>query len=202
MNDDELITLVREQRTTVPMTTPVQEIIRRGRGVRARRRVPGLAAVLAVTAGIAVAVTALASGHPAPGQSRAQLAAWTVTRQADGEVFVSIRELRDPAGLQATLRADGVLAVVYTSRSGPPPGCQPEPARPYLLREIVRMHPGQRGAVLTIDPPAIPRGAALAITVFPVWVGRLGTHPANTRTGSGIGAGIALAYASPHCTGS
>jgi hypothetical protein len=202
MNDDELITLVREQRTTVPMTTPVQEIIRRGRAVRARRRVPGLAAVLAVTAGAAVAVTALASGNPAPGQPRAQLAAWTVTRQADGEVSVSIRELRDPAGLQATLRADGVPAVVYTGLSGPPPGCQPEPASSYLLKEIVRMHPDRKDALFTIDPPAIPRGAALGITVFPVRVGGLGTHPANTRTGSAVGSGISLVYASPHCTGS
>ena len=40
MNDYELITVLREQRGTVPMTVPVEQIISRGRAVRARRRVP------------------------------------------------------------------------------------------------------------------------------------------------------------------
>ncbi len=47
MNDEELITLVREQRTAVPMTTPVEQIISRGRSVRARRRLPVLAGAAA-----------------------------------------------------------------------------------------------------------------------------------------------------------
>ena len=70
MNDDELITAVREQRSKVPMTTPVEQIINRGHAVRARRRIPGLAAALAVAAAAAFAVTALlpacysASHHP------------------------------------------------------------------------------------------------------------------------------------------
>jgi hypothetical protein len=202
MNDDELMTLVREQRGKVPMTTPVQEIIRRGRAVRARRRVPGLAAAVAVMAGTAVAVTALAApGHQAPGRPGAQLAAWTVTRQADGEVSVTIRELRDPAGLQATLRADGVPAAVAAGSSGPPPGCRLYPANPSLLEKIVQMHPGQEESVLVIDPPAIPRGAGLGITVFPLRVRGIG-HPAGTRASSGAGAGSSLVYAGPQCTGS
>ena len=40
MNDNELITVLREQRGKVPMDTPVEQVIRRGRAVRARRRVP------------------------------------------------------------------------------------------------------------------------------------------------------------------
>ena len=63
MNDDELITMVREQRTKVPMTVPVEQVISRGRAVRARRQLPGLAAVLAVAAAAVVAVTALLPGH-------------------------------------------------------------------------------------------------------------------------------------------
>jgi hypothetical protein len=57
MNDD-LITLVREQRTKVPMTTPAEEIIRRGRAVRARRRMAGLTGALAVAAGAAYSIMA------------------------------------------------------------------------------------------------------------------------------------------------
>lgn len=56
MNDDELITLLQDQRTKVPMTTPVDEIIGRGGAVRARRRILGLAAALTAAA---LAVAAL-----------------------------------------------------------------------------------------------------------------------------------------------
>ena len=116
MNDDELITAVREQRNKVPMTTPVEQIINRGHAVRARRRIPGLAGVLAVVAAAAFAVIALLpASHPASHQPGAKLAAWTVVKQADGTVSVTIRELRDPAGLQSRLRADGVPASVNFS---------------------------------------------------------------------------------------
>ena len=68
MNDDELITLVRESFTDVHMTTPVEQIASRGRAVRARRRIPALAGALAVAAGAALAVTSLLPGttRPAP----------------------------------------------------------------------------------------------------------------------------------------
>jgi hypothetical protein len=121
MNDDELITIVREQRDKVPMTTPVEQVISRGRAVRARRRIPGMAGALAVTA-------LVPSGHhPA---AHAQLTAWTVTKQADGKIDITISELRNPAGLQARLRADGLPATV--SFSGPPnPAFKPySPPRP------------------------------------------------------------------------
>ena len=83
MNDDELITAVREPFTAVHSTTPVEQIVSRSRAIRAQRRMPGVAATLAVAAGTALAVTALLpSGH----QPAAQLAAWTVARQADGNI--------------------------------------------------------------------------------------------------------------------
>ena len=61
MNDDELLTAVRRQRSKVPMTVPVEQVIRRGRAVRARRRKVGLAVALVVVAAAVVAVTALLS---------------------------------------------------------------------------------------------------------------------------------------------
>src|SRR5690348_16578234 len=100
MNDDELITLVREQRGKVPMSVPVADIIARGRSVRARRRIPRLTGALAVGAGMAVAVAMVVSSTSRDaGQPNAQLAAWTVTMQANGSVQVTIRQLRDLAGL-------------------------------------------------------------------------------------------------------
>ena len=131
MNDDELITVLREQRGKVPMTTPVEQIISRGRAVRARRRVPRVAAALGAAAAVAVAVSvALPASHPPPPRAirhcPGRLAAWTVTRQADGSIQVTFRELRDPAGLQRTLRADGVPAsVTFTGQQNP--ACQGYP---------------------------------------------------------------------------
>lgn len=135
MNDDELITVLREQRGRIPMTTPVEQIISRGRAVRARRRLPGVAAAAGTAAAAAVAVSvALPASHPASGHPAAshpasgpgvQLAAWTVTRQADGSIQVSFfGELRDPAKLQRTLRADRV-PVSVTCIGQQNPACQP-----------------------------------------------------------------------------
>jgi hypothetical protein len=194
MNDEELITLVRQQRANVPMTTPVEEIISRGRTVRTRRRIPALAATLALAGGAAVAVAALApGGHQAPRLPGAQLAAWTVTRQADGDIHVTIRELLDPAGLQATLRADGVPASVNVRRNtNLHSACQPYPASRSQREAIVQFGSGQSG-VLIIDPSAIPRGVGLAIDAFPVSAGKH-HRPAYIDVGAG------LVYASRQCT--
>lgn len=125
MNDNTVIAAVREPFTAVQMVTPVEQIVRRGRAVRARRRIAGLAAAAAVAAAATVAVTALLpAGHPAG----AQLAAWTVIRQANGTIYVTIRELRDAAGLQNTLRADGV-PVSVTFGSEPNPSCREYPGK-------------------------------------------------------------------------
>jgi len=101
----------------------------RGRRLRAQRRLPGLAAAAGtVAASVALAVAALVPGSGSMGTGR--LAAWTVVSQQDGSVRVALRgaQIRDVAGLQDKLRADGIPARV--TRIGylrPPlsvPGCQ------------------------------------------------------------------------------
>jgi hypothetical protein len=120
MNDDEL-TAVGESVTCIHTATPVERIVTRGHAVRTRRRIPGVAAALAVVAGVAVAMIALVpASHQASKQPGAQLAAWTVTRQPDGDVRVSIRQLHDAARLQSRLRADGIPAsVTYFGHANP-----------------------------------------------------------------------------------
>jgi hypothetical protein len=54
MNDDEVITAVREQRDKVHSPTPVEQIISRGRTVRVRCRIPGAISGLAVVTAAAV----------------------------------------------------------------------------------------------------------------------------------------------------
>jgi hypothetical protein len=92
------------------------EVIRRGD--RRRRRsitrlsLGGLSATGVIAAVIIGVIALLPVSHPASHPAHAQLAAWTVVKQADGTVLVKIREFRDPAGLQRELRADGIPASV------------------------------------------------------------------------------------------
>jgi hypothetical protein len=109
MNDNELITLMKEPFADVHMTVPPDEVIRHGRAVRSRRRLRGLTGAVALAGAAVVAVALLVpGGHPAT----ARLAAWAVARDPDGGITVTVNQMKDPAGLQATLRADGVPARV------------------------------------------------------------------------------------------
>ena len=188
MADDDLITLVREQRGSVQMTTSVEQIISRGRALRARRRIPGLAAgALAVAAAAALAVTALLpASHQAGRQPPAQLAAWTVSKQADGTIKVTVRQLRDAAGLQRRLRADGVPASV-TFFGHEPRACQRYPRMSAVLMAEVF---GGHGPPLVIDPEALPHGAGVQL------------NPGHYPHGAPIALAAGLVRASRGCTGS
>jgi hypothetical protein len=149
----------------VPSAPDTAAIITAGRA-RRRRRIAGLS----VAGGAAVTAAALglsgafgSAGHqPSAALSRqpthpvhAQLVAWTVTRLADGDISVTINEFKDPAGLQGTLRADGVPAsVTFASQQNqacrpypggtPSPGsAPPSPLRPSALLKRVFPEPYQ-----------------------------------------------------------
>jgi hypothetical protein len=167
MNDNELSTAVRESVADVHSATPVAQIISRGRALRARRRIPGVAGVLTVAAGSALAVTTLLpSGHPGlssshPGSHPAsvRLAAWTVAKQANGDIDVTINQLKDPAGLQATLRADGLPVTVSFTGQMLSASCQPYRVSRSTLRTVAQFHRDY----LAIDPSALPSGTGVAI---------------------------------------
>ena len=220
MNDDELITVLREQRSKVVMTTPVEQIINRGRAVRVRRRVSGVAAAVGAAAAAAVAVgVAFPAGHPAvrppavrpPSASESarapsvRLAAWTVTRQAGGSIKVTFRQATDPAGLQQTLRADGVpVSVTFTGEQNT--ACQayhvsasqafwPYGSRPGPLDGSGFINHPERAYTtpyaFVIDPSALPSGAGLQI-----WTS--GTPGAADN----FQLHVTLVKTSPQCTGS
>jgi hypothetical protein len=201
MNDDDLITVVKESVAGVHMTIPAEQIGRRSRAIRARRRIPGLAAALAVAAVAVVAVIALLPGHPGSHQSRARLAAWTVVKQADGTIRVTIRNLRDPAGLQAELRADGVPASV-TFAGNANPACRPYPHGSRIqdllatvAQPAARPHPARGGTIVVIHPSALPHGAGLQLEA------RFTPNP-HPGAGKLIQVEGALVHASQQCTGS
>jgi hypothetical protein len=212
MNDNELITAVKESVTGVHMRVPTAQIVSRSRTIRARRRIPGAAGALAVVAGTALALTTLLTsshqpGHPAP----AQLAAWTVVKQTDGTISVIVRQFRDPAGLQHELRADGVPASVIFNRRLPRHApfrdlfnVKNNPCQAYsggqgqLLKVVGGGRPAQLGDQSTISiihPSALPSGAGVQFIATPN-TGYLQSSPHR------FALGVLLVQASQKCTGS
>jgi hypothetical protein len=125
----------------------------------------GLAAVTAVAA-----VAAVAAMQPATHPASAQLTAWTVTRQADGDFQVTINELRDPAGLQSELRADGIPASVTFGQPNPACTGYPEQEGSPLQGQVFGSpgpgeHPGS-GYTADINPSALPSGAGVQFVVL------------------------------------
>jgi hypothetical protein len=182
--------------------------------LRSRRRrlaVPALIGVAAAAVAAAVAL-ALVPGSPARhGGSRgggATLAAWSVIKEKHGLLRVTIRELRDPAGLQQILRAAGVPANVRflnhhftptTSTRDLPRGClnprMSNEANASLQGKIMPMDPLPVGGVaVNIRPSAIPRGIGLYVKA---WAASPGTH-----SGAYLSLQIDLVQATPQCTGS
>jgi hypothetical protein len=220
MNDNELITTVRESVADVYSVTPVEHVISRGRAVRTRRRIPGIAGTLALAAGTALALTTLLpSGHPGlVGSSRpgshpasAQLAAWTVAKQGNGNIDVTINQLQDPAGLQSTLRADGLPVTVSFSGPSLSATCQPYDTSRDVLSAVAHFHASDGRAYLVINPSALPSGIGVSIFDKP-GAGVPLPSPHMPRHGPGAGTpapagitgplAIGLVYASQQCTGS
>jgi hypothetical protein len=221
MNDTSVSAAVRsrlaevdESLTDVHMGIPVGDILDRARRRRARRRLAALTVAAGTGGSLALAVALLASGGAAgSGADPAQLTAWTVSRQANGEITVTIRELNDPAGLQRELRADGVPASVRFS-GNQNPACQPYPASQSLLAQVYPVPYGQLPPQPTtrvqwtqpgvtpprpivyavIRPSALPTGTGVQITSF------------YSSSGSGrqwvqVSSSLGLVYASTGCTG-
>jgi hypothetical protein len=245
MNDTELADAVRSGLTeacdslsTVHLAIPASQIMARADRTRRRRRhgvlagAGGLAAAaLAVSVALALPARSPASpGHPAmsPG---VRLAAWTVTRQSDGRIRVTFfGQLRDPAGLQSTLRADGIPAsVTFTGQQNPAcqripvapgsvvdgPGFVKDPQNAYNQPSAHAPRQVQASGVpdsenpydqsqdaLVINPSALPPGAGLQIAVMRgIPLGPSGPWPSPKGSGHPV-VDMFLVKASPQCTGS
>jgi|SRR5580704_4906474 hypothetical protein len=211
--------------TDIHMNAPLDTIVRAGQ-VRARRqrhRRLGVAGAAAAVAAVPAAALLLANGHqashqvagPASGNAAARLTAWTVETAADGRLVVTIRELRDPAGLQRTLRADGVPASV-TFLGRPNAACTPYepapvtgaggllasgPAIAAQTKGVIHVEPGaspSQAPHFTIDPAALPAGTGLQIGAESNVPG----EPTPARARGWIGLQFGLVHTSSQCTGS
>ena len=164
ITDDELLTAVRESFAAARLSTPLDATVRRRRKLRTRRRMGGAAAAVAVAARpdrgrVHHSRAGLWRRHrPAPGSTQAPratgatqtarasqapettLAAWTVTKGPGSTVTIMVRQLRDPAGLQRTLRNDGIPAAVAFQGGM----LSDTPPLPPGLPERTHVRPGER----------------------------------------------------------
>jgi hypothetical protein len=234
MSDSDVLIAVRDRLSGTPLARPpdVDAIMARGRARRNRRLIPGVTGTLALAAGAALAVTALAPAsheaghqvsHQASSQAPVRLTAWTVTRLAGGNISVTIRELKDPAGLQSTLRADGVQAsVTFAGQQnaacqaypGGTPSVSPRPATGLLTRvfpkpyeELSRLPFPQgprRIEPVHGRPPGLPTLSLndAVVVINPLALpGNAGVQLSASPTGSALML-PQVVYASSQCTGS
>jgi len=205
MKDADVITAVKASYAEIHMDVPLDVIVRRGRRLRAHRRLPGLAGAAGAAAALALALAALVPGSgrataPENSTGTGRLAAWTVVSQRDGGVKVALRgsRIRDVAGLQDKLRGDGIPARV--ARIGylrPPlnvPGCQvlrdwsSGPggiSKTLWLKIFYGPHTGQQSNhAFWVYRSAIPPGLGVLVDIY--YDGTFGLYTVN---------------ASPQCTG-
>jgi len=177
---------------------PAADLIRRADRRRRRRAVRGSVAGLsvagAIAAGVIIATGPRTAGHQVAASQvngpriSAHLTAWTVSRQSDGDVTVTFHQLLDPAGVQSTLRADGIPATV-TFSIPTNPACLPYTGKDAgtVLRRIATVHDQSAPDFsLVIHPAALPSGAGVALGADPGTGGLL----------------VGLVATSPRCTGS
>jgi hypothetical protein len=139
----------------------------------------GIAAGAAATAAAVLVLTSgpgiVAAQQGTAGHARTVVtAAWTVHEDSDGTVIITVRQYANPAGLQRTLRADGINAIVRRVPSPTLPGRKPGPTLP--MRPVTSCSyattnnapPKVQRAVVTVvqqDLPE-PRGRVMRIATF------------------------------------
>jgi hypothetical protein len=151
----------------------------RSRRARRRWRLPvlasGLTAAAAAAAAAALVLTAgpgtVPGQHGTAGHTRTVVtAAWTVREDADGTVTIYLRQYASPAGLQQTLRADGVNAIVRPVPDALGPLRVPyatchyaatDQAPPAVQHAVVTIRGLTLPALFIIHPDAMPPGSAL-----------------------------------------
>ena len=170
MNDDEVITAVRAQRDKVQSHTSVDQIISRGRTVRARRRIPGAVTALAVAAAagtaLALGLTGVLGAAPARSTDTIRTMAFTLVKHANGTATLTINRnvLLEPGTLQSALARDGIRAMVTVGRF-----CSSDPA-PAGWAKVMSFpgSPADPGPVraVVINPAAMPAGTELSFGNF------------------------------------
>jgi hypothetical protein len=182
MNDQELITAVRQSVRGVRMTVPAEQIVSRSRAIRAsshRRLAAGITAVVAAAGAVVLGLglSGTLGAAPARGTGTIRTAAFTLTSNANGTdtLTLSNSQMVDPTVLQQALAQHGIRALVKTGTY-----CWSNPALPgpasigVLTVERPDGTPVPSSAhrvkidgdVTVINPAAMPTGTELFLGYF------------------------------------
>jgi hypothetical protein len=172
MNDQELITAVRQSVHGVHMNVPTDQIVSRSRAIRAsghRRLAAGVTAVAAAgSVVLGLGLSGALSSAPARGTGTIRTAAFILTRNANGTDTLTInpKVLFDPITLQNDLAHYGIPAKVTTGSF-----CSTDPT-PEGFPQVVTFSPPFHGdsgqqhvqnPTVTVDPSAMPAAAELIV---------------------------------------
>jgi hypothetical protein len=218
MDDNDMLAAVREDFAGVRMHAQAEAILADGGSLRRRRHrrraygagATALAAVAAISAGVLIP-----GSSGAGGTSHTQLTAWTVQKQPNGTVDVTIHDLLNLAGLQQKLNADGVPAEVSTDAHYPA-SCVNFAAMTEDMASVLTLGPGAPdGYAFVIHPAAIPSGSKLLLDVTRnttvstdggtttrgghVADGLWGLTAASVKDGTSVSAGMGLVHANGKC---
>jgi hypothetical protein len=231
MNDDQLMTAVRDSFADVRLDAPAEQAVRRGQVLRGRGRAYRTAGAIGVAAlaGAAVLVVngvgrttvniPVITGPPqaltAPsgfGTPRASAVAgasqgatlddWTVTKGPDGAINVTVRQLENAAGLQSALRADGIPVQVAFQ----PGELSDTPPLPADCADVAMSDEANAKLQAKILGNAIPTtfSEGIALTIYPQQIpSGVGIYLA-IQSGSNShawGWGLDLVQATQACTG-
>jgi hypothetical protein len=161
--DSDVLDAVRDSFSAISMDTPAGDIAASGRSRRRRRRAKLVVTGLA-TAGLLVAVPALAgSSRPdAPGGAPLSLAAFTVVKNSDGTATLTLTKGQtfDTNALRQELAQAGVPAVVNVGRT-----CVNQDSDGDQLDAVVNpQRDSDGGVVLIFTLSAMPQGSELSIS--------------------------------------
>ena len=167
MNND-VLTRIADQFSDVEMKTPIEEIYRRARTRRTRRRTASLfaaAGTAALVAGLAAAAVTQNGAHQ-PQPVAAHLAAFTVSAGPNGTSALTLRKGQqyrlDPLALREALAAHDIPALVTLGKS-----CDTAPEPDGLDQVVLSQRQSDGNVTLTINPTAMPAGSELSIGYYP-----------------------------------
>jgi hypothetical protein len=216
MDDNDLLAAVREDFTGVRMDTPTETILADGASLRRRRhrRLAYGSGVTALAAVAAISGVTLTSGAASTsGTHDAQLTAWTVQKEQNGTIDVTIRDLQNLAGLEQKLKADGAPAEVISDKHYPA-ACVDYKAMKEDMASVIMNGPKVPDEyAFVIHPAAIPSGTKLLLDVthlvtvtsggVTTTIGGVGDRlwgfGASLKDGAGVSAGMGLVYANGNC---
>jgi hypothetical protein len=190
MNDDEVLSAVKNTLSDVQMDRPVEAIEERGRARRRNRTLTGavVGGGLAVAAALAVVLpmashqsgTTTTASEPLVGSGATvnapamAPAAFTLVKQANGSVKLTLnpKKLLDPAALEKALAGAGIPAVVKSGVLCKPKGTElPEAKEVFGIDKTAGTSEGSPEYHLVINAAKMPDNSEAYFSVFAIQKG-------------------------------